>query len=88
MCRVSVRWLLTMPNSIELTYVVSRDLSTEAVRIRTRSARLTCSADPCHPLDSHTVAHLECRVFGASTHLNNLADALMATDLAFLCREG
>ena len=59
----------------------------EAACVHAGTARLTCFADASHPFDTDSVADLDSRVLGARTHLHDLADALVAADLACLCGE-
>ena len=60
----------------------------EALCVRTCSARFTRIADSSLPLDTHTVSQLYTSVLRSSTHLHDLANALVTTYLALLRREG
>jgi hypothetical protein len=42
------------------------------------------AANPTEPLDSHTVAHFDGAGLCAGSHLHDLANALVAADLAWL----
>lgn len=49
-----------------------------------RPTRLTALADPCHPLNAHTLSHLDRRMLRPRSHLHNLAHALVPADLPSL----
>jgi hypothetical protein len=59
-----------------------------AICIRTRSARFTRLANPCHPFNPYAITDFYCCIVGSSAHFHDFADAFVAADLACLGREG
>jgi hypothetical protein len=68
--------------------VVSADLLVEALPIMPRETRRTVAANPAEPLDPHAVADFDGAGLCSGSHLYDLADALVAADLAWLGRVG
>lgn len=62
--------------------------ATEAARIHASTASLTRLTNSSHPLDTNSVTDLDCRVFSSGTHLYNLADSFVTSNLTCLCGKG
>ena len=65
----------------------SKTYTRETRSINSRSTSLTRLANSRHPLDSHAISNLDCRVLCSRTHLYNLSYTLVATYLPCLRRK-
>ena len=64
--------------------VVAANLLVEALSIMARKTSGTATADPTEPLDSHAIADFDGAGLCSGSHLHDLANALVAADLAWL----